>query len=180
MPTTIPDEQLRNTGAGHVRYVALNAEAVVIDQRAVNLAGTVLAIAFTGAQCDIPRSLIVDDNGVGAGNTGNITVTGLNEAGVATVEVIAINTLGVVESNAAFTYISQIDYPAITDTNVEVQMGSKVGIATDFTLNALTSIAKNGVFMLPAAFTLDPANATVEETGVPIVAADTFDYYLYS
>lgn len=159
------------------------ADANVIHQRLAVAAGTVLAAAFTGNQCDCPRNVQVVDNGVGVGNTGNVIITGLNQYGNPDTETIAITTLGTTEGVKAWSYIISIQFPAITDTNVEVQVASKIGIAGDLRANGLKTVAKDpaGVgakeFMPAASFTVNTVYDTVEETGVAIAAGDVYDYY---
>jgi len=167
-----------------ISMIISRADANVIHQRLAVAAGTVLAAAFTGDQCDVPRNVKVVDNGVGAGNTGNVVVTGLDQYGSAQTETIAITNGGTAQGVKAFTYISQIVFPAITDTNIEVQVASKIGIPGDLRSDGLKTVAKDAAgggaktFMLASAFTVETIYDTVEETGVAVVAGDQYDYYI--
>ena len=160
------------------------AEAEVIHQRLAGVAGVVLAAAFTGSQNDVPRTLIIEDNGVGVGNTGDIIVTGYDQYGELVSETIAITTLGTTEANVPFTWITEFSFPAITDTNIEVQMGNKIGVAADLQNGDLKAVAHDPAgggaksFYNVADFTLDTIYDTIEYTGVATAIADVFDYHV--
>jgi hypothetical protein len=159
-------------------------EGQALHQRLAAIAGVVLAAAFSGDQNDAPRNLIIVDNGVGVGNAGDVIVTGYDQYGELVTETIAITTLGSTEGVTPFTWITQIEFPAITDTNIEVQMGNAIGVAADLSSGDLKACSHDAAgggaksFVNISGFTLNTTYDTIEFTGVAIAAGDVFDYYV--
>lgn len=159
------------------------AHASVVHQRAVAVAATVDAAAFSGTQADCPRNVLVVDNGAAGGNSGDVVINGLDQYGEATAETIAINNLATATGVTPFTRISSIEFPEVTDTNIEIQLGSRIGIIGDLYRGNLYAVAHDAggggakAFVDPAAFTLDEEHDTVIDTGSNIAADDVYEYY---
>lgn len=158
------------------------AEAEVIDQFLAGAAAIVLAAAFTGVQNDVPRTLILQDNGVG--NSGDVVVTGYDQYGELVSETLTITPAGATEGNVPFTWITQISYPLIANLNVEIQMGNKIGVAADLQNGDLKAVAHDPAgggaksFYNVGRFALDTIYDTIEFTGVATAVADVFDYHV--
>lgn len=160
----------------------MRASAVVVHTKAVGGAQTVLAAGFSGQQIDVPRNVIVTNNGAGGFNTGSVVVTGVNHLGTVTSETLVIDPTGggaVTTGNVAFMFLSQIVFPAVANATVTVDLGTRLGTGISLTQNAqVLAVAKNRNFQSLALYTFDLTYGTVRETGAVINDADEFTLYL--
>jgi hypothetical protein len=167
----------------HCQVSAANAVAA-------NAAGVLAATALTAAAQAIiagitnpavPRNVSITGNA--AGITGNVTIHGMNFAGVAITEVIALNGTAAVVGAKAFKTITEIDLPiqthAGTDT-VSVGFGSLLGLAYLLPHNTVLKTYLNNILEATAP-TVATSTTNIESNTIALNSAlngSVVDIYL--
>ena len=137
-------------------------------------AGTVLATdPFSGTNEDDCRNVQVVDAGAAAGD---VVIRGYNYKGELITETIPIAGGGTFIGNVAFAWITEIDFPATGGGNIDVCLGSRIGLGNPIGRIDTFIAKKNFLMMNSVLFTVSLVYNTIEETGVAVAALDTFTF----
>jgi hypothetical protein len=121
-------------------FIGMRASGGTIHTRAPGIAGTVTVMS--GFNMDYPRNVTLDDTG--GANTGNVTVTGIDQFGDTVSEILAIAAGSTTVGAQAFARIASIAFPVIGGaTNLLVKIGALIGVPVDFNITSLKSITRS-------------------------------------